>query len=38
MAPEMIHNSKKGYSAKVDIWSLGNFGALDEDRVDFSLC
>ena len=23
MAPEVIHNSRRGYSAKVDIWSLG---------------
>jgi mitogen-activated protein kinase kinase kinase len=23
VAPEVVHNAKKGYSAKVDIWSLG---------------
>lgn len=23
MAPEVVHNQKKGYSAKIDIWSLG---------------
>lgn len=23
MAPEMLHNTKEGYNAKIDIWSLG---------------
>lgn len=23
MAPEVLHNDKRGYNAKIDIWSLG---------------
>ena len=23
MAPEMLHNNKQGYNAKIDIWSVG---------------